>query len=126
MKHWLSPLLVLALLLGASLWTSRSVSRSVEDWCAEIEGTLALAQSEDWDGARRSLDAVYGSWSARQTLFHIVLGHDTLDDAETLFALSRCHAAQEDGAELRADLTQLLTLLTLLREAEALSIRNIL
>lgn len=126
MKHWLSPLLVLALLLGASLWNARCVERSVEDWCAELEVSLALAQAEDWDGARASLDAVYASWSARQTYFHIMLEHAELDAAEALFATSRSFAWEEEGAEFRAGIAELITQLRLLREMEALSVKNIL
>ena len=126
MKHWLSPLLVLALLLGASLWNARCVSRSVEDWCAELEVSLALAQAEDWDGARDALDAVYSSWSARQTYFHIMLEHAELDAAEALFATAHSFAQAEEGAEFHANAAELLTQLRLLREMEALSVRNIL
>lgn len=126
MKHWLSPLLVLALLLGASLWNARCVSRSVEDWCAELEVSLALAQEADWDGARAALDAVYTSWSARQTYFHIMLEHAELDAAEALFAASRSFAQEEEGAEFRAETAELITQLRLLREMEALSVKNIL
>lgn len=126
MKHWLSPLLVLALLLGASLFNARSVSRNVEDWCAELEHSLALAQADDWDGARAALDTVYSSWSARQTYFHIMLEHAELDAAEALFAAARSFAQAEEGAEFRAETAELLTQLRLLREMEALSVKNIL
>lgn len=126
MKHWLSPLLVLALLLGASLANARFVSRSVEHWCAGLEIVLDAAAREDPDGAQSALDAVYADWSRRQTYFHIMVEHAELDAAEALFAVSRSHAAEESYSELRADLAELLTQLRLLREMEALSIKNIL
>lgn len=126
MKHWLSPLLALALLLGASLWNAHYVARSVEDWCAGVEASLTAVEAEDWDTAREALDAVYVSWDARQTYFHIMVEHAELDAAEALFAVSRSFAESEEDAEFRANTADLLTQLTLLREMEAISIRNIL
>jgi len=126
MKHWLAPLLVLALLLGASLWNAYSVAQSVEDWCAALETARGAAEAEDWDAARETLDRVYDSWNARQTYFHIMVEHAELDAAEALFAVSRSYAEAEEAAEFRANTADLLTQLTLLREMEAVSIRNIL
>ena len=126
MKHWLSPLLVLALLLGASLWNARTVAQSVEDWCAALETALPAAEAEDWDTVRETLDRVYDAWNARQTYFHVMVEHSELDAAEALFAVSRSYAESEEAAEFRANIADLLTQLTLLREMEAVSIRNIL
>lgn len=126
MKHWLFPLLTLFLLLGASLANADSVSRSVEDWCAGVESARAAAEENRWDDARDSLEAVYASWTSRQTYFHIMVEHAELDAAEALFAVSRSFAASEEGAEFRANTAELLTQLRLLREMEALSIKNIL
>lgn len=126
MKHWLAPLLALALLLGASLWNARTVAQSVEDWCAALETTLPAAETEDWDTVRETLDRVYDAWNTRQTYFHIMVEHAELDAAEALFAVSRSYAESEEAAEFRANTADLLTQLTLLREMEAVSIRNIL
>ena len=126
MKHWLAPLLALALLLGASLWNARTVAQSVEDWCAALETALPAAEAEDWDTVRETLDRVYDAWDARQTYFHVMVEHAELDAAEALFAVSRSYAKSEDAAEFQANTADLLTQLTLLREMEAVSIRNIL
>ena len=126
MKHWLSPLLVLALLLGASLWNARTVAQSVEGWCAALETTLPAAEAEDWDTVRETLGRVYDAWNARQTYFHIMVEHAELDAAEALFAVSRSFAESEDGAEFRANTAELLTQLRLLDEMEEISIKNIL
>ncbi|MCF2620107.1 DUF4363 family protein [Oscillibacter valericigenes] len=125
-KYWLSPLLVLALLFGGAMANAHFVARSVEDWCAGVELSLAAAEAEDWDGAREALDAVYAAWDARQTYFHIMVEHEELDAAEALFAVSRSFAAAEEGAEFCANTAELLTQLALLREMEEISIKNIL
>ena len=85
MRHWLSPLLVLALLFGGAMANARYVSKSVDGWCAGVEAALAAAEAEDWEGAREALGAVYTSWDARQTYFHIMVEHAELDAAEALF-----------------------------------------
>ena len=79
MRHWLSPLLVLALLFGGAMANARYVSKSVDGWCAGVEASLAAAEAEDWEGAREALGAVYASWDARQTYFHIMVEHAELD-----------------------------------------------
>ena len=126
MKHWLTPLLVLALLFSGTAANARYVARSVDDWCAGLEAALSAAEAEDWERAQAALDAVYSSWSARQTYFHIMIEHKELDAAEALFAVSRSFAAHEDGAEFRANTAELLTQLRLLDEMEEISIKNIL
>ena len=92
MRHWLSPLLVLALLFGGAMANARYVSKSVDGWCAGVEASLAAAEAEDWEGAREALGAVYASWDARQTYFHIMVEHAELDAAEALFAVSHSFA----------------------------------
>lgn len=126
MRHWLTPLLVLVLLLSGTAANARYVARSVDGWCAGLETALSAAEMEDWGGTQRTLDAVYASWSARQTYFHIMIEHEELDAAEALFAVSRSFAAHEDGAEFCANTADLFTQLQLLREMEEISIKNIL
>ena len=126
MRHWLSPLLVLALLFGGAMANARYVAHSVDGWCAGLETALSTAEAEDWDGARSALSAVYDAWSARQTYFHIMVEHKELDAAESLFAVSRSFAESEDGAEFCANTADLFTQLQLLREMEEISIKNIL
>ena len=105
---------------------ARYVSKRVDGWCAGVEAALAAAEAEDWEGAREALGAVYASWDARQTYFHIMVEHAELDAAEALFAVSHSFAESEDGAEFRANTAELLTQLRLLDEMEEISIKNIL
>ena len=117
---------LLALLFGGAMANARYVSKSVDGWCAGVEAALAAAEAEDWEGAREVLGAVYASWDARQTYFHIMVEHAELDAAEALFAVSHSFAESEDGAEFRANTAELLTQLRLLDEMEEISIKNIL
>ena len=114
------------LLFGGAMANARYVSKSVDGWCAGVEASLAAAEAEDWEGAREALGAVYASWDARQTYFHIMVEHAELDAAEALFAVSHSFAESEDGAEFRANTAELLTQLRLLDEMEEISIKNIL
>ena len=87
---------------------------------------LLLPPRRRTGGAREALGAVYTSWDARQTYFHIMVEHAELDAAEALFAVSHSFAESEDGAEFRANTAELLTQLRLLDEMEEISIKNIL
>ena len=51
MRHWLTPLIVLALLLGGTAANARYVARCVDGWCAGLEAALSAAGAED--GAHR-------------------------------------------------------------------------
>ena len=102
MRHWLSPLLVLALLFGGAMANARYVSKSVDGWCAGVEAALAAAEAEDWEGAREALGAVYASWDARQTYFHIMVEHAELDAAEALKGTRQyIQAARSMGAVMQ-------------------------
>ena len=126
MKHWLTPLLVLLLLFTASMANAHYVARSVEDWCSGLELSLSAAEAGDWTQTRAALQSVYASWNEKQTYFHIMIDHDALNAAESLFAVSRRFAAAEESAEFCANTADLFTQLALLREMEEISIRNIL
>lgn len=126
MKHWLPPLLTLVLLFFFSMANAQYIARNVEDWQAGLTVSLSAAEQGDWGGAQDALDAVYSSWSARQTYFHIMVEHSELDAAEALFAVSRSYARHGEREEFCANTADLLTQLALLREMEALSICNIL
>ena len=126
MKKAIAAAVLLALLFGGAMANARYVSKSVDGWCAGVEVSLVAAEAEDWEGAREALGAVYASWDARQTYFHIMVEHAELDAAEALFAVSHSFAESEDGAEFRANTAELLTQLRLLNEMEEISIKNIL
>ena len=122
----LLPLLVLAALLGASLWNSRYISSETDRWRQELQEVEALAQSGEWAEALDALWESYDDWSHRQTYLHIVSRHDAVDDAEAMYHRAIAFAETEETSEFRAELADLRDQLRLIAEMEALNIRNVL
>ena len=108
MRHWLSPLLVLALLFGGAMANARYVSKSVDGWCAGVEASLPPPRRRTGRGRAKRSARCTPPWDARQTYFHIMVEHAELDAAEALFAVSHSFAESEDGAEFRANTAELL------------------
>lgn len=126
MKALYLPALILSLLLGLSLWTGSYVSRRAEEWSRYLEEADRLAQLEQWDLAKAQIDAGYERWSDRQALFHIIMEHRELDEAEVLFAAAYAACDQQDVPDFHAALAQLLTQIRLLAETQQVSLQNIL
>ena len=126
MKALYLPALILSLLLGLSLWAGSYVSRRAEEWSRYLEEADRLAQLEQWDLAKAQIDAGYERWSDRQALFHIIMEHQELDEAEVLFAAAYAACDQQDVPDFHAALAQLLTQIRLLAETQQVSLQNIL
>lgn len=126
MRHWLAPLLALALvaLLGAA--QARYVAGCTEVWGEALAEAAACARQEDWDGARTALSSLSHAWEGRLPLLRTMLGHDALEELALRLAALRCCAEAEDGAEFHSLVSELTVLLRALREAEGLRLSNIL
>ena len=126
MKALYLPALILSLLLGLSLWTGSYVSRRAEEWSRYLEEADRLAQLEQWDLAKAQIDAGYERWSDRQALFHIIMEHRELDEAEVLFAAAYAACDQQDVPDFHSAMGELDAQLSLLAETQMISIKNIL
>lgn len=126
MRHWLAPLLALALvaLLGAA--QARYVAGCTEAWGASLAEAAACARQEDWDGARSALSALSHAWEGRLPLLRAMLGHDALEELALRLAALRCCAEAEDAAGFHSLTAELTVLLRALREAEELRVQNVL
>ena len=126
MRALIIPMAVLTVLLLLSLWTGSHVAERTAVWQDALRQADDLAEEERWEEARSQLRRTYGSWEESQLLFHTILKHDGLDQAEALFAGAFAACDQRDVPDFHAALGELDTELSLLREEQRLSIRNIL
>ena len=126
MKGCVTPLVILAAVLGFALWNGASMSADTARWQEQLQQADALAQSEDWSAATSALAESYADWTTSQTYLHIVAEHDTVDDAEAMYRRALAFAAGQEPDELRAEIAGLRDQLRLLAELERLDIRNIL
>ena len=126
MKGFLTPLAILAALLGLSLWNASCMASDTARWRDQLAQADVLAQSGDWTGAEDALEASYDDWADRQTRLHIVTKHDAVDDAEAMYRRALAFAAGREPDEFRAEIADLRDQLRLLAEMERPDIRNIL
>ena len=126
MKAMRIPAAVLAAILLATLADGFVLTRQCEDWSAHVGQMERAAVQEDWDTAQSVLDDLVTNWEKWQTYLHILIDHDEIDRVEELLALCRLHIEEKDTATLRATVSQLRCMFSLLAEIEQLNIKNVL
>lgn len=120
------PLGVLAGILAFCLWNAGTMEAHSLRWQAQLENAEALARAGNWPAALDALAESRQDWTWRQTYLHIVTGHGTVDDAESLYRRCLVIAAAREDTEFFTELSSLREQLRLLAEMERLSLRNIL
>lgn len=126
MKSFLPPVLLLALLLGASTLNCQTMESDTARWRGQLQQVQLLADAENWPAARSALSDSYADWSGRQTYLHIVAQHDAVDGAEAMYRRACAFAEEEESSEFRAEIADLTDQLRLLAEMEQFSVRNVL
>ena len=125
MKALWIPAAVLAVIITFSLWSGRHVEREIDGWIDALEEVDATAWQEEWQAADLGLRAVYADWTDAQSFLHTVVTHDELEKAESLFAGSFAVCREADSPDFHMLLAQLNAALEHIREAQAVSVRNI-
>ena len=120
------PLAVLAGILLLSLGSGAYVAGRTGLWQEMLLQADELAEEERWADALTQLQRSYDSWTESQTLFHIILRHDELDEAESLFARAFADCDQQDVPDFHSAMGELHSQLSLLAETQMISIKNIL
>ena len=125
-RTYIIPCALLLLIFTASILNSKRISERTDLWQHQLRQSISLASAEDWDEALSTLEQSYANWSSCQTWLHIVTEHDTIDDAEAMYYRAMAFAVTREASEFRAEVSDLISQLTLLVEMEQLNIRNIL
>ena len=126
MKVLRIPIFILLLLLVLSFFNSISLSRRCDTWLQQLDTVEGSAVQQSWHETDKQMQALYDSWQDCQTWLHIVIDHKEIDAAEGLLQRCRVLCQEKDSAEFRASLADLRSQFKLLREMEAVSIKNIL
>ncbi len=125
-KGILPPLAVLAAVLAFCVWNSAAMSADSLRWRDQLQQAGILAREEKWSAVQKALQESYQDWSDHQTYLHIVTGHGTVDEAETMYRRCAAFAGAEESSEFQAELAGLREQLRLLAEMERFSVRNVL
>ena len=126
MKVLVLPLGAIAVILAFSLWAGSYVSARTGAWASQLSAADDSAQQERWEEAENAIQQGYDDWNSRQTFLHIVMEHEELDEAESLFAAAFAACSLRDAPDFQATLAQLISQMSLLAETQQVSIKNIL
>ena len=125
MKGFLFPCAVLAVILAASLAGGSYIGSLCDGWIEDLHAIEPQIGPDAEGDVSDAVEAVYNDWDAHQRFLHIVVEHDELDEAESLFARTITCAKEDDAHELEANIAELITQLRHLKEMEQPRIENI-
>ena len=125
MKHWLSPVAVLAALLAFCLWDGQQMKQNTLRWQEQLAQADAMAVHEDWIGALQQLEKSHQDWQTRFLYVHTVSRRDTADSVEGMYQRAIAFAKTEELSEFRAELSDLHNQVRVLAEMEAPSLLSI-
>mgnify|MGYP004497575885 CR=1 FL=1 len=126
MKSFRIPVFILLLTFLLSLLAGSSIRRCAQTWQQQLSLAEAAAEQQDWPKARAVLEDLHDRWQEKQKRLHMLAEHEELDEVETLLCRCLVLARLQEGQELSADLAELSARLTILKENQGLSLRNIL
>lgn len=126
MKYFWFPAVVLALLLGLSLWNGSRVGREVDGWCGIVEEARADARRGDLSAATERMAELNEDWRVQRTYYHSILEHGELDDVEELLTRAASALESGDADSFDAEAAALAGQLRILAEMQGLSMENIL
>lgn len=126
MRKIYAPVLALALILAFSLWCAHYTEKETQQWTELLEGSIEASSREDWQTVESRLSAAHSAWEKSQTLYHIIMDHDELESAESLFAVAAVACEEQDAVAYRLLADALISQLRVLSEYQAVSIKNVL
>ena len=124
-RAYFLPLALIAAIFASSLWNAQIMESRTQQWHQQLEYADRLAQQDNWHSAGSALQESYRSWNSAQTYLRIVSHHNLVDEAETLYHRAQAFASEQDLAEFRATVSDLLTQLQLLAEMESFTVQNV-
>lgn len=124
-RLWIS-LALLALLFSAALINTRYLTVFTDELTALLTRAEARGEAGDWEEAIALTRSARERWDARSTYLHVPLRHADIDNVYLYFLQVEQFLECREGGEYSAANAALIGHLTLLREQEELSLKNIL
>ena len=85
MKHILSSVFLLLLILALSFWNASAVTRMTDRWRDQITQATTLAKENRWEEAAEAIKKSHRDWSSRQQYLHVILKHDVIEEAQMMY-----------------------------------------
>ena len=126
MRNIYFPAVLLAMILGFSLWCAQYTEAQTEQWTYLFQESIDAGSRRDWQTAEEHLREAHRLWEKNQMLYHIIMNHNELESAEALFteAMTACEERSPVAHRLLVD--ALMSQIQVLSEYQAISIKNVL
>ena len=126
MKRLTVALVLLAVVLGATLFHSRYLDRLTGGFCEQLQQAAALAGRENWSRALELTEQTLTEWESQDFYLHVMLRHTDIDAIRQTFheVIESLRLAEPD--QYTAANAKLITQLELLAEAERPDLKNVL
>ena len=126
MKAFFIPTALLTLILLTAMWSGSYVRQYTERWNEELNEIANSTQNEHWNDLEKRILSIYEEWNHQNTPFHIILNHQAITEAESLFSGVIAACREQDLTEFHIQIRQLISQLLFLSETQQASIGNIL
>ena len=126
MRRLSAACVILALLLGVSLYSSHAIGRLTDNCIQQLKAAQQLAAQDDWPQARNLTHQAFENWQEHDFPLHALTRHADADQILISFRAVEQYLKLEEMDQYAAANTTLITQLELLAEMEQASLKNIL
>lgn len=125
-KPFFIAVLILASLFTAGIMNSHTMEQLSDSIDLQLQLSQSAAQEGDWDAANQALAQASETWLDHDAYLHVMIDHNEIDAAESIFAEVREYADQQDSDKYRTSVERLSEQLDHIKETQQLSLKNIL
>lgn len=123
-RLWVAAIL-LAAVFGATLCNTVYLRGFTGELNALLEQAQRQAEAECWPQALELTEQALQTWQARDVYLHVLLRHSDTDQIYASFREVEQYIASQERGEYSAANARLLTQISLLSEAEQLTLKNV-
>lgn len=118
-------MLALIFILTVCILAQWYIANSTKDICASLRPIDAALINEDWETARISYDEAREKWEKTETKWKLLINHEDMKDIKIGFVDMNVLIKQQNQAEAKKELDNLLFYLNHVPENETFNIGNL-
>lgn len=126
MKTCCIPLIILSAILLFSIFTNLYVQNSCSYWIDELEAVSELVDIAQWETAQKRTQDILQDWHRHGKIYHMLIEHQDLDEAEDLFYASMAAFHTKNTVESQINLYLLISQLRYIAATQDAALENFL
>lgn len=125
MNRGLLGLILLALFLGAGLWSAHAMTAFHNPLADQLEEAATFALDGNLEQASRLAAQAKKAWQSHWDNVALLADHTPMDEIDSTFARLEAFVAAENGVDFAACCKKLAVLISATAEAHTLSLKNL-